>query len=328
MGKSKDLFLEEQEKDAHNVPPQEQEEQNSAYIELMERLRNKEERLSYSSLKAFAKSPREFINYKLKAKTPPNEGQIFGSLCDCFITEEDKFDKKFVVIDKVPTSDNQKGFCQDMFDGESKEQAFANNYKRGSAEDTYNSMKEYIEGHLSGKMICTSDQVEKAKEVVANLKKSPLVMQYLDSCESFQNKLEWEYRGWKFRGFTDGDGPGLIVDLKFDGKTSEPGKFERVIMDRKYYMQFGMYATAKGEIPECYVIVYDKSFNFSVIKLDYTLINYGIREYQYLIKKLDECVKDNRWNESFNFFDHSSSIRTMYKPKWVPGFDAEEIVEL
>jgi len=69
------------------------------------------------------------------------------------------------------------------------------------------------------------------------------------------------------------------------------------------------------------LIVFDATGNFSLIKIDYSLISYGIREYQYLVHKFDQCVKQNRWNESYNFFDHTQ--RTVYKPKWIKGFETD-----
>lgn len=330
MGKSASLFTEEEPNDIsvnEQEAPVSYKDQESEYIALLERLRNKEERLSFSSLKAFSKSPREFIQYKLKPKSPPNEGMILGSICDFYLTTPDKdFNKEFVVIDKAPTSDNQKGFCEAMFAGKTKEEAFDEFYKRGSAEAVYDSMKEYIEGHLSGKTICTSAQIDQAKKIVANLKKSELVMTLLDSCHKFQNKLEWEDKGFKFIGFTDGEGEGLIVDAKFIGKGAEPDKFERQLRDMKYYLQSAMYCQAAGYegIPEFYFIIYDKNLNFTVAKLDYSYILYGLKEYEYLLSKLEQCIKENRWTESYNFFDNNSGIKTFYKPKWMKGFETNK----
>lgn len=321
MGKSKDLFIEEREKEIH----EEQEQQDSEYIQLLKRLQNKEEKLSFSSLKAFSKSPREFINYKLKPKTPPGEGMILGSLCDCYLTEPDKFEKKFVVIDKVPTSENQVGFCQDMFAGKTQQEAFDNNYKRGNASDVYNSMKEYIEGHLSGKTICTSSMIEEAKAIVENLKKSELVTTVIDSCHLYQNKLEWKFNGYPFIGFTDAEGEGLIVDFKYSGKGADPDSFEREIKNMKYYLQAAMYCQAAGYdgIPEFYFVIYDRKLNFTVAKVDYSYILYGLKEYEYLVTKFHECVKNNLWQMSYNFYDNASGIKTFYKPGYLKGFETE-----
>lgn len=316
---SKDLALEYNEQEAVYIP--EIEVENSAYIDLMRRLQNKEEALSYSSLKAFSKSPRNFVQYKLKPRSAQTESQIFGSLCDCFLTTPERFEEMFVIIGSVPTSENQVGFCKDMISGLSKEDAYANNYKTGGVDKVFAACGDYVEAVMSGKLVCTQKMHDEAFKIVENLKKSELVMQYIDSCTSFQNKREWTYKGWKFKGFTDAEGTRLIIDFKFS-KDSDPDKFERDIVNFDYFMQMGMYAESDESLPECYFIVYDKSLNFSVIKLDYSFLSYGVRKYKYLVAKLDQCIKENRWSESYNFWDVQQ--KTVYKPKWIKGFETDE----
>jgi len=313
---SKEMFEEIQEQELNELIDNNENE----YFELIGRLQRKEEVLSYSSLKEFGKSPRNFINYKLKKRKPQTESQIFGSLCDCFLTTPEKFEEMFSLVLTFPTTDNQKGFCNDMIECKSKEDAFANNYSRGDLTKTYESLKSYIDAILSGKMVCTKQQKEDAEKIVENLKKSDLVMQYIDSCTKFQNKKEWTYKGWKFKGFTDAEGTRLIIDFKFS-KDANPDKFERDIINYDYFMQMAMYSEADGTIPECYFIVYDKSLNFSVIKIDYSLLSYGSRKYKYLVEKLTQCVRENRFMESYNFFDVQQ--RTVYKPKWIKGFETD-----
>src|SRR5690606_27320191 len=114
MEGSKEMFMEMQEQEINEQP---QEQPNSEYYELIGKLQKKELRLSYSSLKEFGKSPMNFIRYKLKERKPQTDSQIFGSLCDCLITEPQRFDELFVVNDVVPTTDNQKGFCNDIING-------------------------------------------------------------------------------------------------------------------------------------------------------------------------------------------------------------------
>lgn len=297
-----------------------EEEQPNEYIELLQKLQKKEVVLSYSSLKAFAKSPRNFIQYKLKPKTQQTESQILGSLCDCFLTTPKDFDKLFVIVDSFPTSDNQKGFCEDMINGKSAEDAYANNYKVGGVDKVYSAMQGYINAIKSGKMVCSTKMKEEAEKIIDNLKKSELVMQFIDSCDTFQTKSEWSYEGWKFIGFKDATGKNLIIDFKFT-KDADPDKFERDIVNYDYFMQMGMYADTEEGIPECYFIVYDRSMNFSVIKVDYSFLNYGIRKYKYLVAKLNQCIKENRFLESYNFFD--VQLRTVYKPKWIKGFETD-----
>lgn len=298
------------------------EEENSEYYNLIGRMQRKEEVLSYSSLKEFGKSPRNFIKYKLRERREQTDSQIFGSLCDCLLTEPENYDNLFVIVDNTPSTDNQKGFCKDVISGLSIEESFKNNYSRGKAEDIYAGLRNFIECIKQNKTAINSQQKEDAENIVNGLKQSPLVMQYIDACTSFQKKREWEHDGWKFKGFTDGEGNKIIIDLKYTAN-ADPEMFERDVMKYDYYMQMAMYAAPDEGLPECYFIAYDKTGNYCVIQLDYTLLVYGKRKYHYLVNKLNQCISENRWNESYNFFD--IQLRTMYKPKWVKGFETDNI---
>lgn len=320
MGATKELAMQYSEQESLEEAPVIIEEQDSQYIQLLKRLQAKEETLSYSSLKAFAKSPRNFIQYKLKPRSAQTDSQIFGSLCDCFLTTPEKFDDLFVVVDNVPSTDNQIGFCNSMLAGVSPEEAKKLNNPRGDANDLAAMYKPYCDAVKSGKTSVSTAMKNEATIIIDNLKKSDLVMQFIDSCTSFQTKREWTYSGWKFKGFTDAEGTRLILDFKYS-KDADPDKFEREIINYDYFMQMGMYADSDEGLPECYFIVYDKTLNFSVIKVDYTFLSYGIRKYKYLVAKLEDCIKNNRWAESYNFFD--VQLRTVYKPKWVKGFETD-----
>jgi len=319
MKGSKEMFEEIREKELS----EEKKEENSEYYELIGRLQRKEERLSYSSLKEFGKSPINFIKYKLKDRTPPNESQVFGSLCDCLITEPERFEDLFATSSSTPTTDNQKGFCNDVINGKSVKEAYKLNYKTGTFDKIYSELKDYIDAIKSGKTVITQSAKDQAEKIVKVLKKSELLMQYIDSCDKFQNRLEWTIDGWNFLGFTDCQGEGIIIDLKFT-KDANPDKFERDVINYEYYMQMAMYAEATNPntVPECYFIAYDKSGNFSVMKLDWSFLSYGIRKYKYLLKKLNKCISENRFNESYNFFDDHE--KTIYKPKWIKGLNDGE----
>ena len=316
MGANSEMHIDMQQEEIENAPLVSE----SEYYELIGRLQRKEETLSYSSLKEFGKSPRNFINYKLQPRKPQTESQIFGSVCDCLLTEPEKFEKRYVIVDNVPTTENQIGFCNDLISGKSPEEAKKLNNPRGNAQVLADMYKPYFDAQKSEKQSVSTKIKEQAEAIVENLKKSELVMQYIDSCDSFQNKKEWTYKGWKFKGFTDAEGRMLIIDFKYS-KDANPEIFERDIIKYDYFMQMGMYAQESETLPECFFIVYDKSMNFCVMKLDWSLLSYGIRKYQYLVTKLNQCISENRFNESYNFFD--VQLKTVYKPKWIKGFETD-----
>lgn len=324
---SKDLAFEYSEQQAIENPPVIIQEESSEYIDLLKRIQSKEEVLSFTSLKEFATSPKNFIKYKLKERTKPTDAVLEGSVCDALLCDYIKpegleFESKFSVVFDTPNTDNQNSFCEAIINGSNPEEAKKMSNARGNSEDLYLQYKSYIEAEKSGKQSISSSLYDKCLSIVEGLKKSELVSSLLDSVIDVQVKCEWDFKGYNFKGFKDAEGNNLLIDFK-KMVDANPDKVEREIISRKIYLQMGMYAKSFEGIPECYLIVFDATGNFSVIKIDYSLISYGIREYEYLVTKFDQCVKQNRWSESYNFFDVQQ--RTVYKPKWIKGFETDPL---
>lgn len=324
---SKDLYMDYSEQEAIENPPVIVQEESNEYIELLKRIQSKEEVLSFSSLKEFAASPKNFIKYKLKERKKPTDAVLEGSVCDALLCdhirpERMEFESKFSIVENTPTTDNQIAFCAAMISGSSPEEAKKIGNPRGDANDLAEMYKSFIEASKSGKQSISKALYEKCVAIVDGLKKSELVNSLLDSVIDVQVKQEWEFRGYKFKGYKDAQGNNLLIDFK-KMADANPDKVEREIISRKIYLQMGMYAESFEGIPEVYLIVFDATGNFSVIKIDYSLISYGKREYQYLVTKFDQCAKENRWSESYNFFDVQQ--RTVCKPKWIKGFETDPL---
>lgn len=118
MGASKNLFTSESEKQA--IENQESAISNKVAEAkptprqiLIEKLKKKEVRLSYSSLKKLD-SPVNFMSYFLDKKEQKSKSQNLGSLIDCKVLTPDVFDKNFAVVDAVPTTDLQVRFCNEV----------------------------------------------------------------------------------------------------------------------------------------------------------------------------------------------------------------------
>lgn len=303
----------------------------TAKDELIAKLMKKKIRLSYSSLKNFT-SPVNFINYKLK-KYEPNASMIFGSLCDCLILEEHLFDKKFKIVDNVPTTDNQKGFANAIIEigkqteltEELIEATFKEHYSRGDAMKTYNSLLDYVNGSIKGVTLITQDVFDEAKELTENLSSRPEVEFILSQASDVQKKVEFDYNGWQFVGFLDLLLPDHIIDLKFT-KDANPEKFERDVFNLDYFLQAAIYCYAIkkmgiSESPKYSFLTYDKSGNFSIIEVDYSYLNYGTKKFKYLVQELDRCIDEGAFDESFNFFKRNYVIG---RPKWAKGFELKE----
>jgi hypothetical protein len=303
--------------------------EDSKLKKLIDDLIEKKLRLSYSSLKGFT-SPINFLRHKTK-KFVPSKDMVFGSLCDCFLFTPHTFDDDFVVLKSTPTSDNQVAFTKALIEigSDTKlttaiiEKEWGKVYSRGSALKTYEELKPYVQGILNKKDIATQDQVDEARAIIDNLRKHKDVTELLESMSEVQRKVEWTDNGWKFLGYLDAcsDEDEVILDGKYS-KDANPDKFLRDVSNLDYFMQGGMYCYAMKELgwskPRFKWLVYDKSFNYSIIEMEYSYIMYGIRKYKYLLEKMDEMVKYKQFYKSYGFFKKEF---TAVKPAWAKGYE-------
>jgi len=317
MGHSKQIFEDMNQQEEQAIPVAEQ--QPTPREILIEKIRNKQLRLSFSSIKSFT-SPKEFLEYKLK-KFKATPEMIFGSLCHVLILQPHLFEDKFAVVKKSPSEGNQTGFARDYLDGIPVETAYNNNYKTGTYEKIYAELKDYFTAVQSGKEIITDDVYDKAKKLTDYLISTPLFLKYLEVLSDVEIEVKWTVNGWSFLGYIDGQITGLKFDLKYT-KNANPDAFERDIVKMKYYMQAGMYDDATpNQIDKYVIIAFDAKGNFCDIVIDRSFIEYGKREYKYLLAMLEKCAAEDRWDESYNFFDHTQ--RTLFKPKYLKGFSTD-----
>ncbi|QQV90443.1 RecE [Olleya phage Harreka_1] len=305
---------------------------NTAREELISKLYKKNIRLSYSTLKNFT-SPVNLVNYKLK-KYSQSPSMLFGSLCDVLLLTPENFDKEYKVIDKIPTSDLQISFADSLVELMKNESELTEEvikvqydmfYKTGKPEKTYNMLEDYIIAKANGKSLITQDLLDEANLVCENLMMNKDIQSLFSQMKESQMEVRWNDKGWDFIGFLDMYLDGHIIDLKFS-KDSNPEKFERDINNFDYFLQAAMYCKALREMGVCdnprySFIVYDKSYNYSVIQLDYSYIKYGERKYKYLLQELNRCIDENKFDESYGFFKRSY---VAYKPKWSRGFELKE----
>lgn len=303
------------------------EEKYSEIQKLITSLQMKTCELSYSWLKEFLKSPSHFLAYKLKDKTPPTESMIFGSMVDCLITEPYNFDKNFVIVEKVPSTDNQINFCNDVIKGISIEDAFNSYYKRGKAEDTYNELESYILAIKSKKTTTTQDQYDKAKEVANKLLENPNLIIFLEEAKSFQEKSIVEYEGWKIKRFTDlktiVNSNHITADLKLMSQLN-PDSIQREILKMDYDLQGAVYTL--DNVDRYFNICYDKNANLIISEYDQSIMQYGKEKLDYILNGIDKCCENpHLFSENYNFhdlIDEDLGLKTkrIYKPGYVKSY--------
>ncbi len=310
MGKSSEQFLEEREMEI----------EKNEYGILLDKIYNDELLLSYSSLKQFYNTPKSFIKYKLK-KFEKTQSMIMGSLLDCLILTPESLNEKFEIIDSVPTTDNQLGFVNDYLSGLSIEESFNKNYKRGDAEKTFETLKQYIEALKLGKDIISNSTLEKAKSIAENVLNNETALSFLEKATHFQEKLEWEYKGFKHVGFLDVRGEGFIMDLKYKSQSADINEFQWDFKKLHYDLQAGMYCKAAEILglevaPKYYIMVYDASGEVSVIEIDLSYIHYGQQKHDLIIQEFKRCKFENKWNMSHDFYAHKDGVFNLIRPRF------------
>ncbi|MEE6129128.1 PD-(D/E)XK nuclease-like domain-containing protein [Chryseobacterium arthrosphaerae] len=327
MGAMKNTAIEQQEQNAAPVPYE-----SSPKNDLIQKLISKDFHLSYSKLKHLT-SPVNFINAMLEPKTK-NAGMTLGTIVDCLLLTEEKFEREFSVVKSAPTTDLQVNFVTTVIDKmkmesvddqelfqEKFDEAYGECYKKGSS-DSLDHLKDYIIALIQGKEVISSDDYEKAKKIVERLKNADEVCDELAEMESFQKKLEFKYKGWNFICFLDTYFPGGFDDLKFASDCS-PDKYQRDLEKFCYDIQIGVYAIGFEVIygnfnPTVKHIVYDAVGNYGVYPIDSAYVDYCKRKVDFMISCLDHMITKKAFDKSYNFFRRQHII---YKPKWAPGFD-------
>jgi len=304
--------------------------------QVIQDLIDKKVRLSYSTLKKFT-SPISIVNYLVEKRTKvfiPTDSMVMGSLCDLLLFTPDELDKRFVVANNIPTTDAMKNYSNEliMFGKEGNEinedvaeTVFFNHYKRGSAPNTWEKLKDFIHAKIDGKDITTPQLKQEAEDLIGALKQHNEVDELLSQMIETQKKIQFQYDGWNYIGYYDAFMEGNnVLDGKFS-KDANPEKFERDIYNMEYFLQAGIYTDYLIQeginlFPNYSFLVYDKSFNYSIIKMDRKYIEYGIAKYQHLTQKLSQLSKYKRFGGSYDFFKKEFIA---YKPNWSKGFDLD-----
>ncbi len=301
------------------------------FQELIKKLKSKDITLSYSSLKQFSKSPEHFVRYKL-AKFLPTPAMIFGSLVDCLVFTEDKLQDKFIIGATIPTSENQKLFCEALIpaaiENENKVtdemiiSAFSEAYKKGNPEDVYLKLKSYIDGILAGKDVITQEELDHAKKLKETLYRNKAGAKLMNEITATQHKLEWNYLGWDFVGYADGTGENVLMDLKVTD--ADPKKIERFVFQNKTYVQLAMYYMALGKKIERFkILAIDKGLNVSVTDLSEDYITYGIKEFKSWVRDFNKCIMLNRFTYNYDFHGKHKGEYQVNKPLY-----ADELMQV
>lgn len=238
--------------------------------------------LSYSSLKAFRRSPLHYVQYLLapRESTPALK---FGGLVDCLVLTPDLYEKRYAVMPKY-----------DMRKTVDKE-AFA---------------KFVLENE--GKDYVTQDMLDAANDCKAALMTNPISSEYIHNATTTQRKVKWvdKETGLPMTCYMDMDGTDpidFIGELK-TGADMSPDKFMRSAYDFGYHIQAATYLEAARRsmfrFPKFVFICVETEPPYGVAvydKISPAFFQLGLQELQDLRQAFKHCLDNKLFHQSYDF---------------------------
>jgi exodeoxyribonuclease VIII len=227
--------------------------------------------LSFSSIKEFAKSPRHYLDYISKERTPPTDAMKLGSMVHCMILTPYLFNEQFAVAPDINKRTNA---------GKEEWIQFANLH--------------------AGKTIVNNEDYEHARKLVDGVLCNDLIYDTVMSCTSFEREWRMEVDGLPYRGFFDGESDDYILEVK----TITDGHPKAVMSDfikRKYHMQAGIYNQVSGK-KVLYLIVETSSPYLSYLAYaDTRYVDLGKKDVSELNNRFHKCLESGDFTGGYDY---------------------------
>lgn len=247
----------------------------------IELIMNKQKSLSYSSLKAFLKSPKHFYKYKTDKETSKamEDGKIFHMA----ILEPEKFASEYWVLDdsaKIAEIGGASPRATKVYKEWVASQDLLNDGKTRISKDDfdlYTSMRNYLYS-------CSA-----TKDLMNGL-------------ITKEKKVEFEHNDFRIDCRIDGEGSDYIIDLK---KIADADfkKVKWAIYDMMYDLQGGMYSTALHK-KNYYLIFIDGGINVSVVKLSEATLKDGFNKFDVATEEFRRCAEEDLFQSSYEFYNN------------------------
>lgn len=237
--------------------------------------------LSKSSLMAFAKSPKHYIQY-IEEKKKDTKAMRKGSILDIKLLTPKEFEKKVVIVDKIPGQDT-KGY-----------QDFINSFKEQKVLPT------------------TKDELERIDKAIESMRSTPEVNMYLEGMKRTQIELKWHNKknNLPLIGYADFEsdigGELFLVDLK-KTKDADPDVFVRDIYKYGYHLQAAAYLDAyhKRHFKFPYFInicvELHEPFNCSVMFYESKTIEQAKDEFFGILDAFRYCMDNDLFHMGYEF---------------------------
>ena len=211
--------------------------------------------LSFSSLKAFSRSPLAFLDYKL-APRKETSAMRFGTLTHRAILEPKEYEQTTVI-----------------WEG-----------RRAG-----NAYKDFVEANPDKDILTTKEAMD-IRLLANRVMDHPYAGEMVSQCTDFETPFFIEQCGLPHRGIIDGMGSWFQMDLKTTQNVSHYA-LERSIYEMKYYMQAAIYQRAAElmgrECTSYFIVAVESSgpHHVQVVELEPHYIARGHLEWERLLNK-------------------------------------------
>lgn len=258
--------------------------------------------LSYSSIKNFALGPIQFLRYKLKDKKK-TAAMTFGDLVDTIVFPRDEPGQRlwdrFVILEDM--AEQARDWMPDWSDLDITE---------GKLNGRKNNSKAFLaqleaKAEAEGLLIITRDQYAAAKAIRDDLWRFPDSRWIMSQLTDHQIFLEYEWRGFKWRGIPDGENPWLVMDLKMNSRMGSPSKYYWTLTDHKYRYdwQQALYTVIPQREKTSFHLVYDTQQNVPyVFEIDQRIIQGAAKALDFYMDEFERCIYQEAWMEGPGFF--------------------------
>lgn len=268
---------------------------------LLDRLRNGEETLSFSSIKSFIPpygSPRQFIAYKMREKKK-TQAMLLGDVIDCILLSPDEFESRFVSI--------PEGCAKNSFAGLEAWVLFLNGLnipvdisgaKMADARFVVDLGIEQL--NQSGKTIVDAAALKSAKAIAGAVMKNDTSNWFLNEIGATQVPVEYEAFGWNWRGKKDAEGQDFIMDMKLTVAANEKD-FGYQIRKMGYLYQAAIYTQGGKSKKEFYFMGYDRTGEVIVLHVGRAHIEKAWEQLEGYISQFDRMIFEDKffWSQDF-----------------------------
>ena len=263
--------------------------------------------LSYSSMKAFQKSPQHFVEYLFGEKKEKTPALILGSLFDIMLLTPERFEDAIAIMPEI-------------------------NRRTKAGKEEYESFLEASEG----KLVVDEEMIETANKMIDSFLRNDDAMYYFERMKFKQVKVEWIDHATKLKckGYYDGesdieDPDYFISDIKTAADADED-EFIRSAYKFGYHLQTGAYTSAAKQryfkFPDFIHIVIEKSepFAVNVFRASKEYIAQSQENWHNTLKAFKYCRDNRLWHLGHEF--HRLGLK--YNQMNLPGYHKLKFGEL